>query len=65
MKTLNAIAYFRSDLQDIHKEVPLAQIEFHMLTIARTGVILGTDLSIFIDEDGSTRILKNRFGKST
>lgn len=65
MKTLNAIAYFRDDIQEIHKEVPLNQIEYHMLTIANTGIVLGQDLSVFVDDDGSTRILKNRLGKTT
>lgn len=65
MKTINAIAYFRTDLQDAHKDVPLAEIKYQMLSIFNTGVMVGSDLSIFVDDDGSSRIIKNRYGNTT
>lgn len=65
MKTISTVAYFRSDLQEIFKNLPFSDIIYQTLSIAKTGVLVGDDLAIFIDEDGSTKILKNRLGKSS
>lgn len=62
MKTLSTVAYFRKDLKDQFLTVEFSKIEWLMLSISGTGVTFGEDLSVFIDVDGSTKILRNRFG---
>lgn len=62
MKTLNTVAYFRNDLKDEFLTTEFSKIEWLMLSISGTGVTFGEDLSVFIDVDGSTKILRNRLG---
>jgi len=64
MKTLSTVAYFRKDLKDQFSDVEFSKVEWLMLSISGTGVTFGEDLSVFIDEDGSTKILRNRLGKA-
>jgi hypothetical protein len=62
MKTLITVGYFRKDLKDEFLKIEFSKIEWLMLSISGTGVTFGEDLSVFIDDDGSTKILRNRFG---
>lgn len=63
MKTLHTLALFRSDLGDAFKDIALDQIQLNMFPFFNTGVVLHEDLIVFIEDDGTTIILKNRFGK--
>lgn len=64
MKTVNCIAYFRSDLKDEYKDKVYSEIIWPMFSISGTGVILHEDIALFVDDDGSTKIIKNRYDKS-
>jgi hypothetical protein len=63
MKTLHTLALHRSDLGENFKDILLYNIEIYMFPFFKTGVMLHEDLIVFIDDDGNTRILKNRYGK--
>ena len=64
MRTLHAVALYRADLGKAFENTPINEILMHMFPFFSTGVVLHEDLIVFIDEDGTTRILKNRFGKA-
>lgn len=63
MRTLYTLALHRSDLGEAFKDTAINEILIAMFPFFATGVMLHEDLIIFIDDDGTTRILKNRFGK--
>lgn len=63
MKTVYALALYRSDLDEMFKNTHIDEIVIAMFPFFKTGVMLHEDVILFIDEDGTTRILKNRLGK--
>jgi len=63
MKTIDAVAFNREDLFEEFRNKLFHEIIYEMLSITRTGLLIGGDLCIFIDEDGSTKILKNTLVK--
>lgn len=63
MKTLNGVAFFRTDLKERYTTMNFNTIIYDMLTISETGVVLHEDIAVFIDDNGSTKILKNRLGR--
>lgn len=65
VKTISTVAYYRNDLQEIYINLPFFDVTYQRLIIAKTGVLVGDDLAIFIDDDGATKILKNRLGRTT
>jgi hypothetical protein len=64
MKTLHTLALYREDLGEIYKNVAFDGIQTTMFGFFNTGVVLNEDIIIFIDDDGQTKILKNRYGKA-
>jgi hypothetical protein len=64
MKTLHALSLNRDDLGEPFKATLINEIQIMMFPFFATGVVLYEDLIVFIDEDGTSRILKNRLGKA-
>lgn len=63
MKMINALVLHRNDLEESLKITPIDEIMIVMFPFFKTGVVLHEDVILFIDDDGTTRILKNRLGK--
>lgn len=64
MKTLHTLALYREDLGEQYKNVVFDLIRVTMFGFFNTGVVLNEDIVLFIDDDGRTKILKNRHGKA-
>lgn len=63
MVSVRGTVYNRSDLNKQSRNVPFDKVDWYMLAIQNTGVILADDIVLFVDEDGKTKILKSRHGK--
>jgi len=63
MKTFAGLMLERKDLQDMYLSFPFEVIEWSYFHLANVGVLVPDDIVIFVDTDGRTKIIKNRFGK--
>jgi len=63
MKSFQGLLLERKDLLDIYAGFPFEVIEWKYFHLAQTGVMLTDDVVVFVDTDGRTKVVKNRFGK--
>ncbi len=65
MKMINTLVLDRTDLGEAYKDTPIGEIMVIMFPFFNTGVVLHEEMIVFIDDNGDTKILKNRLGSRT
>lgn len=64
MKTIFGTLFSRKDISEQYADVPFEKVSAEMFGILHTGVAITDDIILFMDEDGRTKIIKNRFGRA-
>lgn len=64
MKLINALVLDRDDLIEAIKDKPFNEIEIIHFKFFKNGIILHEAMVVFVDENGNTKIIKNRLGKT-
>lgn len=62
MKLTNALIIFREDMYQCKKYTSFHSIDIRMFPFFASKVSQNEDFVIFVDEDGRSKILKNRLG---
>lgn len=63
MKLVNTLILNREDLHPIHADKEIGEIMYSMFSVVGNGIILHEDLALFVDENGSIKVLKDRSGQ--
>jgi hypothetical protein len=64
MKAIHGTIFSRKDLSEQYADVPFEDVKPEMFSILRNGVGITDDVLIFMDDDGRSKIMKNRYGKA-
>jgi hypothetical protein len=58
-----ARVFFRKDLRDIYKDMKIEEIDYYSLLVSSEETLRKGTLLMFVDDNGATKIVKNRYGK--
>jgi len=64
MKTIHGTIFVRKDLREEYADVPFDEVRTEMIGIIHAGIGVTDDIFIFMDDDGATKVIKNRYGKA-